>query len=206
MFLVAGLMLCISFTTSGQWITIKNAAKSTVETTAAIGKKGYNSAQKAGKYLSDKLPSTTIHNQNYTLKSGTYTIRHKANGRYVDAHVEDKGYDFSVVTRTAQKNNTQQWTFKHLCNNVYTIQQVNTKRYMDAHEYAEKDFSIVTRTAQNNNTQFWVIKNISDDTYTIQQKSSGRYMDAHVEKGHDFSLVTRTAQKNNTQRWIIKCR
>jgi hypothetical protein len=39
---------------------------------------------------------------------GTFTVRQKSNGRLVDAH-EVAANDFSVVTRTAQGNDTQRW-------------------------------------------------------------------------------------------------
>ena len=40
--------------------------------------------------------------------AGTYTIRQKSNGRFLDAHeIADK--DFRLVTRPAQNNDTQRW-------------------------------------------------------------------------------------------------
>ena len=44
------------------------------------------------------------------LASGVYTIQQKSNGRFVDAH-EHQGEDYRLVTRTAQNNDTQEWTF-----------------------------------------------------------------------------------------------
>lgn len=42
---------------------------------------------------------------------GMYTIQQKSNGRFLDAH-EISEKDFSVVTRTAQNNDTQLWVIK----------------------------------------------------------------------------------------------
>ena len=92
-----------------------------------------------------------------TLQQGVYTIQQKSNVRFVDAHVTG-GRDFSLVTRTAQNNNTQKWKLMHLGNDTYTIQQKSNGRFVDAHEHGGKDFSLVTRTAQNNDTQRWLIK------------------------------------------------
>ena len=134
---------------------------------------------------------------------GTYTIQQKSNNRFLDAH-ENSSKDFSVVTRTAQNNDTQRWILTPV-GGVYTIQHKSNNRFMDAHENAAKDFSIVTRSAQNNNTQRWVLIHQEGTlcTYTIQQLSSVQFMDAHEHSGEDYSAVTRKAQHNDTQRWIL---
>ncbi len=134
------------------------------------------------------------------LQTGAYTIQQKSNNRFVDAHVS--GNDFSVVTRTAQNNDTQRWILTPV-GGVYTIQQKSNNRFVDAH-VSGNDFSVVTRTAQNNDTQRWVLSHLDKDlcTYTIQQFSNGRFVDAH-ESGNNFSVVTRTAQNNDTQRWTL---
>jgi hypothetical protein len=134
---------------------------------------------------------------------GVHTIRQASSGRFVDAH-DDAHEDFSVVTRTAQHNDTQRWRFTPVAT-VVTVQQVSSDRYVDAHDDAHEDFSVVTRTAQHNDTQRWVVTPVAGrlSTYTLQQLSSGRYLDAHVVGGEDFSVVTRTPQDNDTQRWLI---
>ncbi|MCP4165732.1 MAG: trypsin-like serine protease [Chloroflexi bacterium] len=137
-----------------------------------------------------------------TVRRGLYTIQQKSNRRFVDAH-ESAGRDFSVVTRTAQNNDTQRWTLTPVAV-VCTIQQKSNGRFVDAHESNQNDFSLVTRTAQNNDTQRWILTPLGNDTYTIQQRSNGRFVDAHTSAGPDFSLVTRTAQNNDTQRWVFK--
>lgn len=85
-----------------------------------------------------------------------YTIQHRSNSRFVDAHeVSDR--DFSVVTRTEQNNDSQRWVFIPSGNSTYTVQQLSSLRFMDAHESSSRDFSVVTRTAQNNDSQRWMI-------------------------------------------------
>jgi subtilisin family serine protease len=134
------------------------------------------------------------------LQQGIYTVQQKSNSRFVDAH--ESGNDFSVVTRTAQLNDSQKWSFTPL-GGLYTIQQKSSDRYLDAHEDSNHDFSMVTRTAQNNTTQRWFVLFLGNDTYTIQQQSNGRFADAHENASNDYSAVTRTAQNNDTQRWIL---
>ncbi len=130
---------------------------------------------------------------------GVHTIQQKSSGRFLDAHDSS---DFSVVTRTAQNNDTQRWIFT-LVGGVYTIQQKSNGRFLDAHE-SGNDFSVVTRPAQNNDSQRWVVMHLDNElcTYTIQQLINGQFMDAH-ESSNDFSVVTRTAQNNDTQRWAL---
>ncbi len=135
------------------------------------------------------------------LERGVYTIQQKSNRRFVDAH-EVSSQDFSVVTRTAQYNDTQRWTLTPV-GEVYTIQQESNGRFMDAHEVSSQDFSVVTRTAQNDDSQRWVFIPLGSDTYTIQQLSSRRFVEAYESGGNDFSLVTRTARNNDSQRWML---
>lgn len=88
-------------------------------------------------------------------------------------------------------------------NNVVTIQQVSSGRFVDAHEFDGQDWRLVTRPAQNNNTQLWRMVNLGGNVFTLQQMSNGRFVDAHEYDGEDYRLVTRPAQNNDTQRWLV---
>lgn len=132
----------------------------------------------------------------------TYTIRQKYNTRFLDAYQSTNDND--VVIRTAQNNDTQRWVLTKI-GMIYTVQQLSSGRFLDAHENSSKDYDVVTRTAQQNDTQKWIITPDGDDqTYRIQQLSNARFIDAHEHSGEDYSVVTRTKQNNNTQRWLIK--
>jgi V8-like Glu-specific endopeptidase len=135
---------------------------------------------------------------------GTFTVRQKSTGRFVDAH-QSSAQDFRVVTRTAQNDDTQRWAFT-LRGDVYTVQQVSNNRFVDAYEDSSQDFRLVTRNAKGSDAQRWVFLPVSGkpDTYTIQQLSSGRFVDAHLSSSQDFRLVTRTAQNDDTQRWLVQ--
>jgi hypothetical protein len=89
-----------------------------------------------------------------------------------------------------------------LLNGTFTLRQVSSGRFLDAHEIASEDFRVVTRPAQNNDTQRWQITPVGV-VYLIQQRSSQRFVDAHEAADKDFSVVTRTAQNNDTQQWVI---
>lgn len=89
-------------------------------------------------------------------------------------------------------------------NEIVTIQQKSTMRYLDAHEISTKDYRLVTRPRQNNKTQQWKITPLGNNTFTIRQESNKRFIDAHEHNKKDFGLVTRKNQNNNTQRWIMK--
>ena len=119
----------------------------------------------------------------------------------MDAY-QSSGHDFALVTRTAKNNDSQRWIVTPLGNNMFTIQQKSSGRFMDAHEIEEKDFALVTRPAQNNDTQRWTLTPVGV-VCTIQQQSNGRFVDAYQSSGHDFALVTRTAKNNDAQRWIV---
>jgi V8-like Glu-specific endopeptidase len=149
------------------------------------------------------IPLTFQHAiHNVVLRAtSTYTVQQKSNSRFMDAH-ETAANDFSVVTRTAQNNDSQRWIFRPV-GAICTIQQKSNNRFMDAHESATNDFSVVTRTAQNNDTQRWLLTPLGGNTYTIQQLSNLRFVDAHETAANDFSVVTRTVQNNDTQRWLF---
>lgn len=149
----------------------------------------------------DRLPRPQP--ESAPLNGGTYTIRQRSNGRYVDAHVTSDR-DYLLVTRTRQDNDTQRWIITPLGGNVYTIQQKSNGRYVDAHVTSGRDYELVTRKRQDNDTQRWILQRIGRHTYTIQQKSNGRYVDAHQHAGRNYALVTRTRQDNDTQRWVIR--
>jgi hypothetical protein len=133
------------------------------------------------------------------LDAGTYTIRQKSSGRFLDAH-EAADNDFRLVTRPAQGNDSQRWELTPV-GAVHVIRQKSSGRFLDAHEVADKDFRLVTRTAQSDATQRWVVLPVGDGTFTVQQLSNGRFVDAHEIAEQDFAMVTRPAQNNATQRW-----
>ena len=84
---------------------------------------------------------------------------------------------------------------------AYTLQQLSSGRFLDAHQNSSHDFSAVTRRDQRNDTQRWVVAPTGNDGHTVVQRSSGRFLDGLQSAGNDFSVVTGTAQRNDTQRW-----
>lgn len=163
---------------------------------------GSNSGVRVQRIRDESPTVRRLDHATFPLNAGLYRIRQKSSDRFVDAH-EGAGDDFSVVTRTAQNNDTQRWRFSPV-GLVVTMSQVSSGRYLDAHEHSGADFSVVTRTAQNNDTQRWVLLPVPGllSTYTMQQLSSRRFADAHVV-GADFSVVTRHRQNNDTQQWEL---
>jgi hypothetical protein len=85
---------------------------------------------------------------------------------------------------------------------AYTLRQLSSRRFLDAHESSANDYAAVTRTAQFNDTQRWVVS-ADGDAYTVVQASTGRFLDAHESSANDYAAVTRTAQGDNTQRWTF---
>jgi len=141
--------------------------------------------------------------------SGSRTIQHKVNLRYLDAFESNTPQkDYGCVTRPAQNNDSQKWIITNIGGNAYTIQQEVNLRYLDAFESntPQKDYGCVTRPAQNNDSQKWIITNVGGNVYTIQQKVNMRYLDAFESNTpkKDYGCVTRPAQNNDSQKWIIE--
>lgn len=155
------------------------------------------------------IPGVTLAQSEPVLPAGTYTIRQKSTNRYVDAH-DSADWDYGLVTRPAQNNNTQQWYLARY-GTIYTLQQMNTQRYADAYEDSGEDYRLVTRPVQNNDSQHWVAIYCLDGDFTFRefrfrQVSTRRYMDAWTDPDHDFRLVTRPLQRGNqrgTQCWLM---
>ncbi len=143
----------------------------------------------------------------FAIAEGTYTIQHKSNGRYLDAH-ETSSKDYGVVTRPKQNNDTQKWFIMNDAerSNVYRILQISSLRYLDAyHNKPGKDFKVVTRPEQDNNTQKWIITKLYyNNSYRIEALGTRKFMDAYVQSSKDYRAVTRRFQSNKTQEWILK--
>ncbi|MFI6041298.1 RICIN domain-containing protein [Nocardia sp. NPDC051321] len=88
---------------------------------------------------------------------------------------------------------------------IVTIQQVSSGRYLDAWADGSHDYNVVTRPKQGDASQQWRIHwdQSGTGTGTVQQVSSHRYLDAHEIESLDYHLVTRPAQNNPTQVWHI---
>ena len=90
---------------------------------------------------------------------------------------------------------------------AYTIKQVSTDRYVDAHEDAPlHDFRLVLRNAQSNDTQKWRLKSLGNNTFTIQQVSSGKFIYAYPYDRYerDYGLVLRDPLPEDSQRWVLE--
>lgn len=133
--------------------------------------------------------------------TGTYTVRQKNSGRFLDAH-EIESRDFHLVTRPAQNNDTQRWNLTQV-GTVFVIRQKSSGRFLDAHEGSSNDFRLVTRPVESNATQKWVSMPNVAGSVTLRQWSNRRFMDAHEIADRDFALVTRPVQNNDTQRWTL---
>ena len=141
---------------------------------------------------------------------GTWEIRQKSSGRYLDAY-EISSKDYRVVTRDDQDNDTQRWLLERFryptgTSYYYRIRQKSSGRYLDAYELMF-DTPVMTRTHEDNKTQKWLLGRHDSATgsdYEIRQWSSDRYLDAYEISSKDYAVVTRDDQDNNTQRWLLK--
>ena len=85
---------------------------------------------------------------------------------------------------------------------TYTVRQVSSGRFLDAHETSEDDHRAVTVPGAFDDSQRWDVSPIGT-VCSLRHKSSGRFLDAHEIAELDFRLVTRAMQGNATQRWVL---
>jgi hypothetical protein len=132
---------------------------------------------------------------------GNFHIRQRSSGRYLDA----KRSTSDAMTRPFQNNQTQNWQFTPLGNNVFTIKQISTGLFLDAYHkpFNLSDFSAVTRAAQYDASQRWIIHRVFGNTYSIQQQISGRYLEAY-EGTNDNSALTSAYRSNARQLWTLE--
>lgn len=125
------------------------------------------------------------------------TLTQVSSGRFLTAQ---SGGDFSVVT-TANPNADTRWHVFRLASGARIFMHEKTRRFLDAHEVAQKDFRLVTRPRQTfDRTQNWfLLKGVGG--LNIMQESSGRFMDAHEVPELEYGAVSRPKQDNTTQQW-----
>ena len=142
-----------------------------------------------------------------------YTVQHKVNNRYLDAH-ESENQDFRAVTRPGQDDSSQKWkliwaatgkqrTEETLPNGNYEMMQMGTGRYLDAYESSQFDWRATTRPPQGNDSQEWTLTRSTGSIYSIQHKVNSRYLDAYEHSKFDYQVTTAAWQGNDSQKWII---
>jgi hypothetical protein len=85
---------------------------------------------------------------------------------------------------------------------TYTIRQLSSGRFLDAHETSVEDHRAVTVPGAADDRQRWDLSPIGT-VCSLRHKSSGRFLDAHEIVDFDFRLVIRPMQGNSTQRWVL---
>ena len=85
---------------------------------------------------------------------------------------------------------------------TYTVRQLSSGRFLDAHETSVDDHRAVTVPGAVDDSQRWDLTPIGT-VCSLRHKSSGRFLDAHEIADFDFRLVTRPMQGNATQRWVL---
>ncbi|RYG06001.1 MAG: hypothetical protein EOO02_02020, partial [Chitinophagaceae bacterium] len=165
----------------------------------------YLDAHGEGDFTAVTRPKQNNSSQEWIFKPiGTvYEIIQKNTGRYLDAH---NSGDFVAVTRPDQDNDSQRWIAipESAGSKTYTLRQLHSLRYLDAHEETENDYRGVTRPPQNNNSQKWNFSSEGVNQFRLQHKVNNRYLDAHEDATKDFAIVTRGIQENDSQRWLFK--
>ena len=137
------------------------------------------------------------------VQNGTYTIRQKSSGRFLDAY-ENAGNDFRLVTRPAQDNDTQVW---EVVGPTWAWSGPFARKATAATSMPTRTkptISVSSRVRRKTTTPSagCFLRTAPGET-RFQQLSNFRFMDAHEVAADDFRLVTRPAQNNDTQRWIL---
>ncbi len=125
---------------------------------------------------------------------------------YLDAYTQDNGYDYAVVMRAYQANNTQLWD-STIIGHVYKIKNKITDRYLDAYTTGDSRASTEEDKVLDN-IQYWFVSdsgytdNYGRIEYTIQQIKTRKVLDAYTSST-DWAAVMRDPLQDSTQRWTI---
>lgn len=133
-----------------------------------------------------------------------------ANGNYIlegsnGQHLGSPDYDNNNVRMVAADGNksTNQWTFNHLGNNVYTIKNIGSKRYLETpFGKCDNGSNVATWTKANESWQKWIVSKNGNNyfvqpvhcTSTALDKNSGSSKNVHL---WGFS------SGNGNQKWQI---
>ena len=104
---------------------------------------------------------------------------------------------------TFQNNDSQRWLMTDMGGGLVTLMQMNTGRYLDAHEIPELDYRVVTRPRQEfDYTQLWRLTDYGGGFVTIQHYNTGLFLEPVLDPGYDYQVVLRPERPgDNLQTW-----
>ncbi len=139
--------------------------------------------------------------QNQLITNGTYSINSTVSNQRLISRAQENHNAFMI---NAGNYSDQKWIFKHLGDNIYTIKNVSTNRFLEV-PYAKcgNNVNVATYTSAGGNHQKWkAIKNGS--TYSLkpmhcQNVALDRVAGAINANVHTWAY----SATNNNQKWNI---
>ncbi|WP_027395914.1 RICIN domain-containing protein [Aquimarina latercula] len=153
-------------------------------------------------HVSINLPSTTTNN-NGLIKDGTYYLKSSVNSQRL---IAPKWASYNTQMNNPGNYNDQRWVFKHLGNNVYTILNKGTKRYLQVKngECNNKVNVYSSLSASGENTK-WKIIYRGDETYSLKPMSClSRALDRDGGATNANIHLWNYINTNNNQKWKIQ--
>lgn len=148
---------------------------------------------------------------NHGTLVGIFTIQHLVNNRYLEAldtitrsDVEN-GNIVATRPRAGNANSVidekQKWVIRHIYEDLYSIQEKTTTKYLDT--LTNRELQVFTNTMQDNDSQKWIIKHENNNVYTIQHAVNNKYLTAYQDDQREYRVINRNQSNNDNQRWII---
>ncbi len=142
------------------------------------------------------------------IVEGTYYIRSKSNGQNILAAKRD---DYNAKMNKPGNYSDQRWEFKHIGNNIHTIKNMGTSRYLEvANATCENRGNVNTWINSNGNHKKWIITKIGINYYLrpvhckdfALDKNIGNSNNVHIwsysknNSNQQFELIPQNAAKN----------
>ncbi len=136
------------------------------------------------------------------IANGTYFITSGANNQRLLARPIESN---SARMHDPGNYNNQKWIFNHLGDNVYTIQNKGTKRYLEVSEAkCNVGADVTTWTMAKDNHQRWIVVKNGNGIYGLQPLHCKNFaLDRSAGAVNANVQIWSYSNKNNNQKWRI---
>jgi len=139
---------------------------------------------------------------NQLIANGTYHINSSvSNNRLVDTNDSNR----NVKSQGADRNsNRARWTFNHLGNDVYTIRNLGTNRFLEVpFAECENGTNVATTGGSGRNHQRWKVIRNNNDYALVPNHCTNRALDRSRGALNTNAQIWIFRRTNRNQRWKI---
>jgi len=149
-------------------------------------------------------PDSSTPANTYRRINGDYFIESASNGQRSLSSTND----FNIRMGSASGANSRQWTFKHIENDLHTIRNIETRRYMQTSNVTgtrcANNVNINTSPSANSSHQKWRILEVGNNIYLQPSNCTSRVFDKSTGNNGNAKILQFQATNNNQQLKLVK--